>query len=318
MRDRRTRLALALAAVGLVAVGAMFAAGGSSNQSTAKVAVRTSDGDLTPAMAKHLAKLQPDDPGQGRRARRGERGRAWQLDRQPGGVRPDGVSEQGHPAIEPQGRAQCVPNCQGADSGGRSGEESAGVGTGRSGHGSVPVHAVPHGALVRANGVRDGRADDRSRNRSELRLASGLDGRSRSRSVPDVDHARRRRSAGAPRTRSLRTRSGGTWAGASGSTRPGRSRSTRTIRARTRSGSARARATRAAAAASRASGSTRRPTAATTGRARTAPRRSTPAVSARSGSSRATRTRSTRAPRLPSAVTRPSCCYGAVSQSTGH
>src|SRR6478609_4366876 len=46
MRDRRTRLALALAAVGLVAVGAMFAAGGSSNRSTAKVAVRSSDGDM--------------------------------------------------------------------------------------------------------------------------------------------------------------------------------------------------------------------------------------------------------------------------------
>jgi len=65
MRDRRTRLALALAAVGLVAVGAMFAAGGSPNQSTAKVAVRTSDGDVTPAMAKHLAKLSQTIPGKG-------------------------------------------------------------------------------------------------------------------------------------------------------------------------------------------------------------------------------------------------------------
>jgi hypothetical protein len=66
MRDRRTRLALALAAVGLVAVGAVFAAGGSSNRSTAPVVTaRSSDGDLSPAMAKHLAKLAQSIPGQG-------------------------------------------------------------------------------------------------------------------------------------------------------------------------------------------------------------------------------------------------------------
>ena len=65
MRDRRTRLALALAAVGLVAVGAMFAAGGSSNRSTAKVAVRNSDGDMPVALAKHLAQLQQAIPGKG-------------------------------------------------------------------------------------------------------------------------------------------------------------------------------------------------------------------------------------------------------------
>ena len=65
MRDRRTRLALALAAVGLVAVGAIFAAGGSSNRSTAKVAVRNSDGDMPVALAKHLAQLQQAIPGKG-------------------------------------------------------------------------------------------------------------------------------------------------------------------------------------------------------------------------------------------------------------
>ncbi len=66
MRDRRTRLALALAAVGLVAVGAVFAAGGSSNRSTAPVvAARSSDGDLSPALAKHLAKLERSIPGKG-------------------------------------------------------------------------------------------------------------------------------------------------------------------------------------------------------------------------------------------------------------
>jgi hypothetical protein len=66
MRDRWTRLALALAAVGLVAVGAVLAAGGSSNRSTAPVvAARSSDGDLSPALAKHLAKLQQSIPGKG-------------------------------------------------------------------------------------------------------------------------------------------------------------------------------------------------------------------------------------------------------------
>ncbi len=65
MRDRWTRLALALAAVGLVAVGAVIAAGGSSNRSTAQVAVRNSEGDLTPALAKHLAQLQQSIPGKG-------------------------------------------------------------------------------------------------------------------------------------------------------------------------------------------------------------------------------------------------------------
>ena len=65
MRDRRTRLALALAAVGLVAVGAMFATGGSSNRSVAKVAVRSSDGDMSPALAKHLAQLSQTIPGKG-------------------------------------------------------------------------------------------------------------------------------------------------------------------------------------------------------------------------------------------------------------
>jgi hypothetical protein len=66
MRDRRTRLALALAAVGLVAAGAMFAAGGSSNRSTVPVvAARSSDGDMPVALAKHLAKLSQTIPGQG-------------------------------------------------------------------------------------------------------------------------------------------------------------------------------------------------------------------------------------------------------------
>jgi hypothetical protein len=65
MRDRWTRLALALAAVGLVAVGAIVAAGGSSNRSTAKVAVRSSDGDMPVALAKHLANLEQAIPGKG-------------------------------------------------------------------------------------------------------------------------------------------------------------------------------------------------------------------------------------------------------------
>lgn len=66
MRDRRARLALALAAVGLVAVGAVFAAGVSSNRSTAPVvATRGSDGDMPAALAKHLAELEQSIPGKG-------------------------------------------------------------------------------------------------------------------------------------------------------------------------------------------------------------------------------------------------------------
>jgi hypothetical protein len=65
VRDRRARLALALAAVGLVAVGAMFAAGGSQNRSVAKVAVTRSDGDMPTALANHLAKLGQAIPGNG-------------------------------------------------------------------------------------------------------------------------------------------------------------------------------------------------------------------------------------------------------------
>ena len=66
MRVRRMRLGLALAAVGLVAVGAVFAAGVSSNRSTAPVvAARSSDGDMPAALAKHLAKLEQSIPGKG-------------------------------------------------------------------------------------------------------------------------------------------------------------------------------------------------------------------------------------------------------------
>jgi len=66
VRERPTRLALALAAVGLVAVAGVLAAGGSSNGSTAPlVAARSSDGELSPALAKHLATLQQSIPGQG-------------------------------------------------------------------------------------------------------------------------------------------------------------------------------------------------------------------------------------------------------------
>src|SRR6476646_6269012 len=65
MRDRRTRLALALVVVGLAAVGAVVAAGGSTNKSTAKVAVRSSDGDMPVALAKHLAQLGQSIPGKG-------------------------------------------------------------------------------------------------------------------------------------------------------------------------------------------------------------------------------------------------------------
>src|SRR5262245_21286624 len=63
MRDRRVRLALALAAVGLVAVGAVMVAGGSSNRSVSKVAVTRSDGDMRSALAKHLAQLGRRIPG---------------------------------------------------------------------------------------------------------------------------------------------------------------------------------------------------------------------------------------------------------------
>jgi len=65
VRDRRARLALALAAVGLVAVGAVFAAGGSSNRSVSKAAVRSSDGDMPAALANHLANLEKSIPGKG-------------------------------------------------------------------------------------------------------------------------------------------------------------------------------------------------------------------------------------------------------------
>ena len=65
MRDRRLRLGLAVAAVGLVAVASVFAAGMSSNKSTAKVAARSSDGDMPVALAKHLAELQQSIPGKG-------------------------------------------------------------------------------------------------------------------------------------------------------------------------------------------------------------------------------------------------------------
>ena len=66
MRDRWMRLALALVAVGLVAVGAVLAAGGSSNRSSAPaVAGQGSDGDMPVALAKHLATLQQAIPGKG-------------------------------------------------------------------------------------------------------------------------------------------------------------------------------------------------------------------------------------------------------------
>jgi hypothetical protein len=66
VRKRWTRLALALAAVGLVAVGGVIAAGGPSNRSTAPVvAARGTDGDMPVALAKHLAKVGQTIPGNG-------------------------------------------------------------------------------------------------------------------------------------------------------------------------------------------------------------------------------------------------------------
>jgi hypothetical protein len=60
------RLALAVAAVALVAVGAIFAAGMSSNPSTAPaVAAQSSDGELPAALSAHLAKLSQAIPGKG-------------------------------------------------------------------------------------------------------------------------------------------------------------------------------------------------------------------------------------------------------------
>jgi hypothetical protein len=65
MRERRTRLALAAAAIGLVAVGAVFAAGGSSSRGTVSMAPRGGDGDLPAALSAHLAKLGQSIPGKG-------------------------------------------------------------------------------------------------------------------------------------------------------------------------------------------------------------------------------------------------------------
>ena len=66
MRERRMRLALALAAVALVAAGAVFAAGGPSDRSTAPtVAATSSDGELPAALSAHLAELSQAIPGKG-------------------------------------------------------------------------------------------------------------------------------------------------------------------------------------------------------------------------------------------------------------
>ena len=64
MNARRLRLALAAVAIGLVAVGAVLAAGGQSSRATARPSA-TSDGDLPSALANHLAKLGQSIPGKG-------------------------------------------------------------------------------------------------------------------------------------------------------------------------------------------------------------------------------------------------------------
>jgi hypothetical protein len=64
MNARRVRLTLAGVAIGLVAVGAVLAAGGQSTRAPTRAAV-TSDGDLPAALSKHLAKLGQSIPGNG-------------------------------------------------------------------------------------------------------------------------------------------------------------------------------------------------------------------------------------------------------------
>ena len=208
---------------------------------------------------------RPGDPGQGRRARRGERRAfAWQLDAPAWRSSPRWrIRTKDIPAIEPQGQRAVRSKLPGRELRGRSGEQSGGVGTGRSGHGAVPGHAVPHRARrtcqpsSRWPGGRPIWRSTRTAGRT-TRWA----GRASCRMwiTPAGGGVWRTENALAPNPK---------WkylAGASGSTRPGRSRSTRTIRARTRSGSARAEGNTCGSGCVAGVRLTRRPTAATTGR----------------------------------------------------
>ena len=236
MRKRRTRLALALAAVGLVAVGGVFAAGGSSNRSTAPmVAARGSDGDMPVALSKHLAKLGQTIPGNGGEPAGESAGNA------PGSSTASleqfaqmAYPKKDVPLSSLKAARAAFQTARVRTPGAVPGSNQAAWEQVGPGHGAVPGHAVPHRALVRANRVRDGRANDRSGDRPELRDESlSWPGRVSA----ECGSLRRAAASGARRTRSRRTRSGSTWQAASGSTRlwldhdrPERSR------ARTRSG----------------------------------------------------------------------------------
>jgi ABC-type phosphate transport system substrate-binding protein len=107
MRERRMRLALALAAVALVAVAAIFAAGMSSNRSTAPaVAAQSSDGELPAALSAHLAKLSQAIPGKGGEYAESESAEAGSSAAGLQDFIELRVSEEGRPTLQHQGRPQ--------------------------------------------------------------------------------------------------------------------------------------------------------------------------------------------------------------------
>ena len=91
------------------------------------------------------------------------------------------LSEERHPAVEHSGGSQCDRRCGGSQPRTPQGT----VGAGRPANGALSVHATPQRRRLRAERVRGRWANDRPRDRSELRPAGP--------SLPDVDHARRRR-----------------------------------------------------------------------------------------------------------------------------
>ena len=230
MNARRLRLTLAAVAIGLVAVGAVLAAGRPvQSRSGEAVSGRRSRRRSADGPVQASGDDEQVDPGQRRRAC-GRVVRAGHVDGSARGVRPARVSEEGRPALEPEGGARRLQDGTSAGCTQLPGRVTRGLGS-RWGRRRLSTSSRRTGTHARTSRRSTRQRVARPTSRS-TRTAAGTRRMAATTCTAGCGSRQPAEACGARRTPSRRTRTGSTWAGSFGINAAGLDRdSTRTIRA---------------------------------------------------------------------------------------